>query len=47
MMFGANPAAVQRILRHSDIRVTMDVYGHLAPGYLREEVNRFISLRGG
>ena len=40
MMFGANPAAVQRILRHSDIRVTMDVYGHLAPGYLRDEVNR-------
>jgi hypothetical protein len=32
MMFGANPAAVQRILRHSDIRVTVDVYGHLAPG---------------
>lgn len=30
MMFGANPAAVQRILRHSDICVTMDVYGHLA-----------------
>jgi hypothetical protein len=24
MMFGANPAAVQRILRHADIRVTMD-----------------------
>ena len=40
MMFGANPAAVQRILRHSDIRVTMDVYGHLAPGYLRTEIDR-------
>jgi hypothetical protein len=39
-MFGANPAAVQRILRHSDIRVTMDVYGHLAPGYLRTEIDR-------
>ena len=36
----ADPAAVQRILRHSDIRVTMDVYGHLALGYLRDEVNR-------
>ena len=36
----ANPAAVQRILRHSDIRVTMDVYGHLAPGYLRTEIDR-------
>jgi integrase len=40
MMFGANPAAVQRILRHTDIRVTMDVYGHLAPGYLRTEIDR-------
>jgi integrase len=40
IMFGANPAAVQRILRHSDIRVTMDVYGHFAPGYLRSEIDR-------
>jgi hypothetical protein len=40
MMFGANPAAVQRILRHTDIRVTMDVYSHLAPGYLRSEIDR-------
>ena len=40
MMFGASPAAVQRILRHSDIRVTTDVYGHLAPGYLRSEIDR-------
>jgi integrase len=40
MMGGANPAAVQRIMRHSDPRITTEVYGHLAPGYLREEVNR-------
>ena len=40
IMFGANPAAVQRILRRSDIRVTMDVYGYLAPGYLRSEIDR-------
>ena len=31
MMAGANPAAVQRILRHSDPRMTTEVYGHLAP----------------
>ena len=43
-MFGANPAAGQRILRHSDIRVTMDVYGHLAPGYLRTEIDRLSFL---
>ncbi len=40
MMSGANPAAVQRILRHSDPRITTDVYGHLAPEYLRAEVDR-------
>jgi len=40
MMSGANPAAVQRILRHSDPRITTEVYGHLAPEYLRAEVDR-------
>jgi len=40
MMAGANPAAVQRILRHRDPRTTTEVYGHLAPGYLQSEVDR-------
>ena len=40
MMAGANPAAVQRIMRHSDPRITTEVYGHLAPGYLQAEVDR-------
>jgi integrase len=40
MMAGANPAAVQRILRHSDPRITTEVYGHLAPDYLRAEIDR-------
>ena len=40
MMNGANPAAVQRILRHSDPRITTEVYGHLSPEYLRDEVDR-------
>lgn len=39
-MAGANPAAVQRILRHSDPRITVNMYGHLMPGYLRDEVDR-------
>ncbi len=34
------PAAVQRILRHSDPRITTEVYGHLVPGYLQDEVDR-------
>jgi integrase len=40
MMSGASPAAVQRILRHTDIRVTTEVYGHLAPEYLQTEIDR-------
>jgi len=39
MMSGANPAAVQRILRHSDPRITTEVYGHLSPEYLRREID--------
>jgi integrase len=40
MMSGANPAAVQRILRHSDPKITTEVYGRLLPGYLRSEIDR-------
>ena len=31
---------VQRILRHSDPRITTEVYGHLVPDYLRAEIDR-------
>jgi hypothetical protein len=40
MMSGANPAAVQKIMRHSDPRITTETYGHLTPGYLRTEIDR-------
>ncbi len=40
MQSGCSPAAVQRILGHSDVKLTMDVYGHLAPGFLRDEIGR-------
>ena len=39
MMAGASLAAVGKILGHSNIRITAEVYGHLAPDYL-SEVNR-------
>jgi integrase len=42
MMSGANPAAVQRIMRHSDPRITTETYGHLTPNYLRAEVDRLV-----
>ena len=40
IMSGANLAAVQGILRHSDPKLTTEVYAHLAPEYLRAEVDR-------
>jgi len=39
IMSGANLPAVQRILRHSDPKVTTEIYAHLAPEYLRAEVD--------
>ena len=39
IMAGANPAAVQAILRHTSIDVTMEFYAHLAPDYLSKEIN--------
>jgi integrase len=40
MMAGANPAAVQRILRHRDPRLTTEVYGHLSPEFLEGQIDR-------
>jgi len=40
LMQGADLAAVQRIMRHQDPRITTEVYGHLAPGYLKNEIKR-------
>jgi excisionase family DNA binding protein len=40
LMAGASIAAVQKILRHKDPRLTMRTYGHLAPDYLESELNR-------
>jgi Zn ribbon nucleic-acid-binding protein len=37
---GVDPFAVQRILRHTDPRITTAVYGHLVPGYLRDAINK-------
>ena len=39
MMAGASPAAVQRILRHTDPKMTQR-YTHLAPEFLRGEIDR-------
>lgn len=40
LMEGAPLIVVSRVLRHSDPRITNDVYGHLVPGWLQGEIDR-------
>ena len=40
-MTGAHPKAVQSVMRHSTIVLTMDTYGHLFPGQEADTVARF------
>lgn len=42
MMAGADLPAVQRIMRHTDPRITTEFYGHLSPGYLRNAIDRLV-----
>jgi hypothetical protein len=39
-MTGAHPKAIQTVMRHSTITLTMDTYGHLFPGQEAETVAR-------
>ena len=39
-MTGAHPKAVQAVMRHSTITLTMDTYGHLFPGQEADTVAR-------
>src|SRR6266496_4501887 len=40
LMFGANLVSVQRLLGHSDPRITERRYGHLLPDFMKSEVDR-------
>ncbi len=40
LMKGADLAAVQRIMRHQDPRITTEVYGHLQTTYLKGQIER-------
>ena len=46
-MTGAHPKAVQSVMRHSTITLTMDTYGHLFPGQEADTVARFPSMLAG
>ncbi len=43
---GAHPKAVQAIMRHSTIVLTMDTYGHLFPGQEAETISRLPKMMG-
>jgi len=45
-MEGAHPKAVQAVMRHSTITLTMDTYGHLFPGQEADTVARFPQMLG-
>jgi len=45
-MGGAYPKAVQAVMRHSTITLTMDTYGHLFPGQEADTVARFPQMLG-
>ena len=47
MMAGASPVAVQRILRHADIKTTTETYTHLSKGWLHSEIDRLALLPAG
>ena len=40
LMKGADLAAVQKIMRHQDPRITTEVYGHLQTTYLKTQIER-------
>jgi integrase len=46
-MSGAHPKAVQSVMRHSSITLTMDTYGHLFPGQEADTVARFPDMIAG
>ena len=43
---GIGLATVQRILRHSSITVTMNVYGHVMPAMMREAAEKMDMILG-
>jgi hypothetical protein len=40
LMWGADMVGVSKILRHTDPKITIAIYGHLEPEYLRSAIDR-------
>ena len=41
LSMGVNPKVVQEILGHSNISMTMDVYGHVLPSMYRDAMDKW------
>ena len=46
-MQGVHPKAVQTVMQHSSITLTMDTYGHLFPGQEADAVDRLFDVMAG
>ena len=41
LQIGQNPVLVSKMLRHSSVSMSLDIYGHLMPGWQREAAEVF------